>query len=137
MHKFNACVRFLTNYLQYKDGFSGFIDLNISADTFIFIDKEKSRKLSNPAKVQFFGKLEAYDFDTIIRQTRAIVKGNGRVFEEKPSSLFILRKFSPFHHLPRFSGASWRRPPTGTVEDFALSVGCAATITPKEEFLPK
>lgn len=41
--------------------------------TFLFIDKEKSRKLSNPAKVQFFGKLDNYDFNTIIRKTRANV----------------------------------------------------------------
>ena len=75
-----------------RDDFGGFIDLNVEADTFLFIDKEKSRKLSNPAKVQFFGKLEAYDFDTIIRQTRAVVNSfsensdNGRKFSDRDYS---------------------------------------------------
>ena len=49
-----------------RNGFDGFIDNNIKNDTFLYINKEKSRNLSNSAKVQFFGKLKGYDFDTII-----------------------------------------------------------------------
>ena len=56
-----------------RDGFNNFIDKNISADTFLYIDKTKSRNLSNQAKRQFFGKLDKYDFDIIIRKTNANV----------------------------------------------------------------
>lgn len=56
-----------------RDGFHNFIDKNISADTFLYIDKTKSRSLSNQAKRQFFGKLDKYDFDIIIRKTNANV----------------------------------------------------------------
>ena len=57
-----------------RNGFDAFIDKNIKNNTFLYINKERSRNLSNSAKVQFFGKLKVYDFDTIIRQTRASVK---------------------------------------------------------------
>jgi hypothetical protein len=56
-----------------RKNFSNFISNNVTDDTFLYINKEKSRKLSNSAKVQFFGKLNTYDFDTIIRKTRANV----------------------------------------------------------------
>lgn len=56
-----------------RDGFDNFIERNVEADTFLFIDKRKSRNLSNQAKVEFFGKLDRYDFDIIIRKTNANV----------------------------------------------------------------
>ena len=49
---------------------------------------------------------------------------------ERRLSAFVLR-------YQTFFGQSRTPVPTGTVEVFALSVGYAATITPKEEFLPK
>ena len=56
-----------------RDGFDNFIERNVEADTFLFIDKRKSRNRSNQAKVQFFGKLDRYDFDIMIRKTNANV----------------------------------------------------------------
>lgn len=69
-------VEILTNFvLSYygRKNFANFVQRNVNADTFLYINKEKSRKLSNQAKVQFFGKLNSYDFDTIIRKTNAKV----------------------------------------------------------------
>lgn len=65
-------ANFILSYYG-RDGFHNFIEKNISADTFLYIDKTKSRSLSNQAKRQFFGKLDKYDFDTIIRKTNANV----------------------------------------------------------------
>ena len=59
-----------------EKNFHSFVNSNIEADSMLFIDKEKSRKLSNQTKVQFFGKLEGYDFDTIIRKAKVSVKPN-------------------------------------------------------------
>lgn len=69
-------VEILTNFVSSYYGrknFANFVQRNVNADTFLYINKEKSRKLSNQAKVQFFGKLNSYDFDTIIRKTNAKV----------------------------------------------------------------
>ena len=68
-------ANFMLSYYP-KANFHNFIDGNVAADSMLFIDKEKSRKLSNQAKVQFFGKLEVYDFDTIIRKAKAFVNKN-------------------------------------------------------------
>ena len=75
-------ANFMLSYYP-KANFHNFIDSNIEADTMLFIDKEKSRKLSNQAKVQFFGKLEVYDFNTIIRKTKANVKSFSENSENK------------------------------------------------------
>ena len=56
-----------------RDGFDNFIARNVEADTFLFIDKTKSRNRSNQAKREFFGKLDRYDFDIMIRKTNANV----------------------------------------------------------------
>ena len=64
---------FLTGYYG-RNKFANFITNNVAADTFLYINKKRSQKLSNSAKVQFLGKLNNYDFDVIIRKTRVNVK---------------------------------------------------------------
>lgn len=66
---------FLTGYYG-RNKFAIFISNNVNADTFLYINKKRSQQLSNSAKVQFLGKLNNYDFDIIIRKTRANVKTN-------------------------------------------------------------
>ena len=63
-----------------KDGFDNFIERNVEADTFLFIDKRKSRNRSNQAKREFFGKLDRYDFDIMIRKTNANVNPSQNEF---------------------------------------------------------
>lgn len=81
-----------------RDGFNNFIDKNISADTFLYIDKTKSRSLSNQAKRQFFGKLDKYDFDIIIRKTNANVNvlNSGNISKNKEQAQYAdnVNKFS-------------------------------------------
>ncbi len=64
---------FLTGYYG-RNKFANFISNNVNANTFLYINKKRSQQLSNSAKVQFLGKLNNYDFNTIIRKTRANVK---------------------------------------------------------------
>lgn len=72
-HNIEVTTNFLLTYYG-KDGFHNFIDRNVQNNTFLYINEEKSRNLSNQTKVQFFGKLKGYDFNTIIRKTSANVK---------------------------------------------------------------
>ena len=65
-------ANFMLSYYP-KANFHNFIEKNIKTNSILFIDKEKSRKLSNQTKVQFFGKLVNYDFDIIIRKSNAFV----------------------------------------------------------------
>ncbi len=90
-------ANFILSYYG-RDGFHNFIEKNISADTFLYIDKTKSRNLSNQAKRQFFGKLDKYDFDTIIRKTNANVNvlnsGNISKNKEQAQDSDNVNKFS-------------------------------------------
>ena len=81
-------IKVITNFvLSYygRENFANFVQRNVNADTFLYINKEKSRKLSKNTKVQFFGNLNSYDFDTIIRKTDAKVNSKNEKSQIKSS----------------------------------------------------
>ena len=69
-------TNFVTSYYG-RDGFAKYIENNVKADNFLYINKEKATALSTESSTQWLEQLEGYDFDTIIRKTRAKVKENG------------------------------------------------------------
>lgn len=66
-------TNFLTSYYG-RDGFALFIENNVSADTLLFINKEKATTLAAESSTSWLEQLKGYDFDVIIRQTRSVVK---------------------------------------------------------------
>ena len=66
---------FLTGYYG-RDGFANFIANNVTKDTFLYINKEKATILETESSTSWLEQLKNYDFDTIIRKTRANVKEN-------------------------------------------------------------
>ena len=69
----------MTSYYG-RDGFSGYIERNAKADTFLYINKEKATKLSAESSTSWLEQLRNYDFNNIIRKTRANVKANSEKF---------------------------------------------------------
>jgi len=66
---------FLTGYYG-RDGFVSFINNNVLADTILYINKEKAITLETESSTSWLEQLKNYDFNTIIRKTRANVKKN-------------------------------------------------------------
>lgn len=79
---------FLTGYYG-RDGFANFIANNVTKDTFLYINKEKATILETESSTSWLEQLKNYDFDTIIRKTRAKVKENS---SERDSEYLELAK---------------------------------------------
>ena len=74
---------FLTGYYG-RDGFAYFIENNVLADTFLYINKEKATTLSTESSTSWLEQLKNYDFDIIIRKTKANVKENSeKLYSER------------------------------------------------------
>ena len=59
-----------------KGGIEEFINNAVKKDAILYIENKKSQNLFSLAKVQFPRSLNKYDFDTIIRKTKSVVKSN-------------------------------------------------------------
>ena len=70
---FEVDSNFLTGYYG-RDGFINFIKNNVDADTLLYINKEKATILETESSTSWLEQLKNYDFNVIIRKTRADVK---------------------------------------------------------------
>ena len=67
-------TNFVTGYYG-RDGFAGFIADNVKKNNFLYINKKKATDLSAESTTSWVEQLKNYDFNTIIRKTKAVVKG--------------------------------------------------------------
>ena len=70
-------TNFVTSYYG-RDAFDGFIADNVAADSILYVNRKKATALAAESNTSWFEQLKSYDFDTIVRQTRANVKLSDR-----------------------------------------------------------
>ena len=66
---------FLTGFYG-RDGFANFVENNVAKNNILYINKEKAIYLSTESSSSWLEQLKNYDFDVIIRKTRANVNAN-------------------------------------------------------------
>ena len=77
-------TNYVTGYYG-RDGFARFIENNVQADTFLYIDKKKAITLSAESNTSWFEQLKNYDFNVIIRKAKAFVNTNVENSDKKSS----------------------------------------------------
>lgn len=70
-------TNFVTSYYG-RDAFDGFIADNVAAGNILYVNRKKATALAAESNTSWFEQLKSYDFDTIVRKTRANVKMSDR-----------------------------------------------------------
>lgn len=94
-NKVEVDSNFLTGYYG-RDGFAGFIKNNVNADNFLYINKEKAITLETESNTLWLEQLKGYDFNTIMRKTRANVNNENVKKSRSLDSLVITQEDEQF-----------------------------------------